>query len=200
MYEIVKEAPDAFLYFISPDPRIKFLRGEIKDLNLTNKVKIISYVTNISHYFLNASALLCPSKIESFPIVMNEGKAHGVPIIAFNVSYSPSYQKGVILVDMLNYTQMAKEAIKLLNNYDYRKKMGIEAKLSLKEYSNEETANKWIDYFLFWIKKFLFLIKNYKIILMKNIMMKKKTNKELNLIIILENHIIDIFVAILLMI
>ena len=76
-------------------------------------------------------------------MVMNEGKAHGLPIVAFNVSYSPSYQKGVILVDMLNYTQMAKEAIKLLKDYDYRKKMGIEAKLSLKEYSNEEIANKW---------------------------------------------------------
>ena len=40
---IVKEIPDAFLYFISPDPRIKFLRGVIKDLNLTNNVKMISY-------------------------------------------------------------------------------------------------------------------------------------------------------------
>ena len=143
MSEIVKEVPDALLYFISPYQKLTFLKGVIKDLNLTNNVKMISYVSNISHYFLNSSVLLYPSKTESFPMVMNEGKAHGLPIVAFNVSYSPSYQKGVILVDMLNYTQMAKEAIKLLKDYDYRKKMGIEAKLSLKEYSNEETANKW---------------------------------------------------------
>ena len=143
MYEIVKEVPDAKLYFISSDFRIKFLKEVIGNLSLTNNVEVISYVQNISKYFLNASVLLCPSKSESFPMVMNEGKAHGLPIVAFNVSYSPSYQKGVILVDMLNYTQMAKEAIKLLKDYDYRKKKGIEAKLSLNEYSNEETANKW---------------------------------------------------------
>ena len=143
MSEIVKEVPDAKLYFISADFSISFLRGVIKDLNLTKNVEIVHYVINISHYFLNSSILLCPSKSESFPMVMNEGKAHGLPIVAFNVSYSPSYQKGVILVDMLNYTQMAKEAIKLLNDYNYRKKMGMESKLSLKEYSNEETANKW---------------------------------------------------------
>ena len=124
MSEIVKEVPDAFLYFISPYPKLPFLKGVIKDLNLTNNIKMISYVSNISHYFLNSSILLCPSKSESFPMVMNEGKAHGLPIVAFNVSYSPSYQKGVILVDMLNYTQMAKEAIKLLKDYDYRKKNG----------------------------------------------------------------------------
>ena len=140
---IVKEIPDAKLYFISSDSRIKFLREKIKEFNLTKNIEIISYVLNISHYFLNSSILLCPSKSESFPMVMNEGKAHGLPIIAFNVSYSPSYQKGVILVEMLNYTQMAKEAIKLLNDYEYRKKMGMEAKLSLKEYDNKETANKW---------------------------------------------------------
>ena len=143
MKEVVKEIPDAKLYFISPDTRIKFLRGVIKDLNLTQNVEIVHFVENISYYFLNSSVLLCPSKSESYPMVMNEGKAHGLPIVAFNVSYSPSYQKGVILVDMLNYTQMGKEAIKLLKDYKYRKKMGMEAKLSLNEYSNEEIANRW---------------------------------------------------------
>ena len=143
MYEIVKEVPDAKLYFISSDYRINTLKGVIEELNLTKNIEIVSYVENISLYFLNSSVLLYPSKSESFPMVMNEGKAHGLPIVAFNVSYSPSYQKGVILVDMLNYTQMGKEAIKLLKDYDYRKRKGMEAKLSLKEYSNEETANKW---------------------------------------------------------
>ena len=143
MYEIVKEVPDAKLYFISSDYRINSLKGVIEELNLTKNIEIVSYVENISLYFLNSSVLLYPSKSESFPMVMNEGKAHGLPIVAFNVSYSPSYQKGVILVDMLNYTQMGKEAIKLLKDYDYRKRKGMEAKLSLKEYSNEETANKW---------------------------------------------------------
>ncbi len=142
-YEVVKEIPDAKLYFISSDYKIEFLEGVIKDLNLTRNVKIVHYSRNISYFFLNSSVLLCPSKSESFPMVMNEGKAYGLPIVAFNVSYSPSYQKGVILVDMLNYTQMGKEAIKLLKDYDYRKKKGMEAKLSLKEYSNKETANKW---------------------------------------------------------
>ena len=140
---IVKEIPDAKLYFISSDSRIEFIKDLIKKLNLTENVEIIPYIENISQYFLKSSVLLYPSLSESFPMVMNEDKAHGLPIVAFNVSYSPPYQKGVIIVDMLNYKKMAKEAIKLLNNYDYRKKMGIEAKLSLKDYSNIETIDKW---------------------------------------------------------
>ena len=140
---IVKEIPDAKLYFISSDSRIEFIRDLIKKLNITENVEIIPYIENVSQYFLKSSVLLYPSLSESFPMVMNEGKAHGLPIVAFNVSYSPPYQKGVIIVDMLNYKKMAEEAIKLLNNYDYRKKMGMEAKLSLKDYSNRETIDKW---------------------------------------------------------
>ena len=42
---------------------------------------------------------------------------------------------------------LARETIKLLKDYDYRKKKGIEAKESLKRFSNKETAEKWCKLF-----------------------------------------------------
>jgi len=140
---IAKEVPDSKLYLISSDYRIDFIKDKIKELNLTKNIELIPYVANISEYFLNSSVLLCPSLSEAFPMVVNEGKAHGLPIVSFNISYSAPIQKGVIVVEIKNYSEMAKEAIKLLNDYDYRKKMGMEAKLSLNDFSNEETVNKW---------------------------------------------------------
>ena len=45
---------------------------------------------------------------------------------------------------MFNYKEMAKETIKLLNNYKYRKRKGEEAKLSLLKYeSNKEKIKMW---------------------------------------------------------
>ena len=38
---------------------------------------------------------------------------------------------------------MAEESIKLLENYEYRKKKGIEAKESLKYFSNKDIIDKW---------------------------------------------------------
>ena len=140
---IVKEVPDAKLYFISSDYRIDSIKNLTKDLNLTNNIEFLPYISNITHYFLNSSVFIYPSITECFPMAMNEGKAHGVPIVAFNVSYSAPYQKGVIIVEMFNIEQMAKEAIKLLKNYEYRKMKGTEGKISLNEFSNSETINKW---------------------------------------------------------
>ena len=121
MREIVKEIPDAKLTIVGLS-HPQDLKDLIKHLKIENNVRWVGFAQNITEFYLNTSVLLVTSVSESFPMVMNEGKAHGLPIVAFNVLYSPSYQKGVILVDMLNYTQMAQESIKLLNNYEYRKK------------------------------------------------------------------------------
>ena len=48
---------------------------------------------------------------------------------------------------------MAKAAIKLLSDYEYRKIKGLEAKLSLNEYSNRETMDKWDKLFSILDKK-----------------------------------------------
>ena len=149
---IRKEIPDAKLYFISANSKIDFLENLIKELNLTNNIEVLHYTQNISHYFLNSSVLLYPSLSEASPLVMNEGKAHALPIVAFNITYSPPYQKGVILVDNMNYTQMAEEAIKLLKDYNYRKIKGLESKLSLNEFSNRETVDKWDRLFMVLLK------------------------------------------------
>ena len=143
MAEILKEVPDATLTIVGLNPP-ENLKNLAKELNIEKSVFWPGFSKNISEYYLNASILLVTSVSESFPMVMNEGKAYGLPIVAFNIDYSPCFHSGVILVEMFDYFAMAKESIKLLRNYNYRKKKGQEAKLSLKNYiNNDETIEMW---------------------------------------------------------
>ena len=143
MYYIIKEVPDAQLNLISSDYRIKEFKKLSNDLNITNNVHFISYVENLSDYFLNSSIFFFTSLTEAFPMALNEAKAYGLPCVTFDVSYSVPYQSGVIKVEHFDYKGLAREAIKLLKDYDYRIKMGKEAKLSLNRFSNEKTINLW---------------------------------------------------------
>ena len=143
MSYIVKEVPDAKLNLITSDSRIQFLKNLIKELNLTNNVFIHYYTYNISEQFWNSSVHMYTSLAEAFPMALNEGKAHGLPIVAFDVPFSNPYQDGVIKVDLLDIKALANETIALLNNYNYRKKMGDYAKKSLKMFSNEKTVELW---------------------------------------------------------
>ena len=142
MKEILKEVPDAKLTIVAPN-HPQFLFDLIKELKIENSVDWVGFTKDITQFYLNASVLLVTSVSESFPMVMNEGKAHGLPIVSFNIDYCPCFQKGVITVDMFNYTLMGKEAIKLLKDYDYRKKAGREAKLSLNMFNNNDTIEMW---------------------------------------------------------
>ena len=147
MSEIVKEVPDARLTIIGIEPP-QYLKDLIKQLKIENNVHYPGFSTNITEFYLNTSVLLVTSLSESYPMVMNEGKAHGLPIVAFNVDYSPCYQSGVIKVEMFDYVAMAKETIKLLKNYNYRKKKGEEAKMSLNDYeTNDEKIEMWDNLF-----------------------------------------------------
>ena len=146
MGEVVKEIPDAQLTIVSGyhDPKIKKL---VKDLNIEKNVRFMPFSHNISEYYLNSSVLIVASVSESFPMVMNEGKAHGLPIVAHNIDYSPCYQEGVITVELFDYKSMGREIVKLLNDYDYRKLKGMEAKYSLDMYNNNDTIQTWGELF-----------------------------------------------------
>ena len=147
MAEIVKEVPDAKLTIVGIEPK-QNLKDLINKLNLQDNIHYPGFSTNITQFYLNASVLLITSVSEAYPMTVNEAKAYGVPIISFNIDYSPCFQSGVITVEMFNYTQMAKEAIKLLKNYEYRKKKGEEAKLSLNNFeTNDEKIEMWTKLF-----------------------------------------------------
>ena len=147
MAEIVKEIPNArltILVIVLP----KELKDLIQELGIQDNVDYPGFSTNITEFYLNTSVLLVTSLSESYPMVMNEGKAHGLPIVAFDVDYSPCYQSGVIKVKMFDYMAMAKETIKLLKNFEYRKEKGEEARLSLNNYeTNGEKLKCGIIYF-----------------------------------------------------
>ena len=143
MKYIAKEVPDARLNIFTSDSRIQSLKIFTKELNLTNNVFIHSHTYDISKLFWNSSVHMYTSLSEAFPMAMNEGKAHGLPIVAFDVPYSNPYQDGVIVVDLLDVKALANETIKLLKDYNYRKKMGENAKKSLDKFSNKETVELW---------------------------------------------------------
>ena len=143
MYYIIKEVPDAQLNLVSSDNRVKEFKNLSIDLNLTNNVNFLPYTEKISDYFLNSSVFFFTSLTEAFPMALNEAKAYGLPCVTFDVSYSVPYQSGVIKVENFDYKGLAREVIKLLKDYDYRIKMGKEAKLSLNSFTNEGTINLW---------------------------------------------------------
>jgi glycosyltransferase involved in cell wall biosynthesis len=149
---IVKEVPDAKLILLSSSYKIDHLKNYSYQIGVYENINFKYYTQNITEVFMKSSVLMYTSLSEAFPLAMVEGKAHGLPVAAFDVACSPPYQEGVIGVDMLDCEALANETIKLLKNRDYRIKMGREAKLSLNQFNNEETEKLWYKLFISLLK------------------------------------------------
>ena len=140
---IVKEVPDAKLYLVSSDSRVQFLKNLTRDLNLTRSVIFKGGTFNLTQLFLNSSVHMYTSLSEAFPMALIEGKAHGMPVVGFEVPYSNPYQQGFIGVELFDVEGLARETIKLLKDYNYRKRKGAEAKKSLDMFKINETVDLW---------------------------------------------------------
>ena len=142
MSYIIKDIPDSNLILATSDTNMRGIENYAKSLNISKHI-IIKYFPNITEIFLNSSVLMFTSLSEAFPMAMNEGKAHGLPVVAFDIPFSIPYQSGVITVPQLNCEALANETTKLLRDYNYRKKKGEEAKLSLHQFNNNDTIHMW---------------------------------------------------------
>ena len=140
---IVKEVPDAKLYLVSSDSRVQHLKNLTRDLNLSKNIVFKGGTFNLTEIFYNCSVHMYTSLSEAFPMALNEGKAHGMPVVGFKVPYSIPYQQGFIGVDLFDVEGLARETIKLLKDYDYRKRKGEEAKKSLDVLKNNDTIQLW---------------------------------------------------------
>ena len=148
MKYIVEEVPDSQILIISNLYRAKYLVNLVNSLNLKNNVKFVGYSLKPEVYFKNASLHIFPTIIECFPMVLSETKIYGIPSIITGIDYVSTAKGGVINVNNDDPKTIANESIKILKDFNYRKKLGKIARESMKKFRNEITAKKWIDLIL----------------------------------------------------
>ena len=142
MKNIIEEIPDCKMYIISEN--CEELQKLIKSLNLEKNVIFTGYQKNIEAYLKNSSLHIFPSIAESYGLVMSETKIYGIPTILCGLDYITFAKGGTVIVYDDNPNTIAKEAIKILKNETYKKKLGVEARKSLDKHNNNVIAKRWV--------------------------------------------------------
>ena len=146
MKEIIKEIPECIMNIVSSAN--SNLVKLIKDMNLENNVKFTGYQNNIEYYLKNSSLHILSSLSESYPMVLGEAKIFGIPSILCGLDYLTLAKGGTVIIYDDNPLTIANEAIKILKNYEYRLKLGKEARESMKKRTNDLIAKKWVNVLL----------------------------------------------------
>ena len=144
MEYIVKVIPEAQMKIVTNITTIDFLMNIINILGLENNINFFGYTPIPEKYFKNISLNIITSISESFSLILSETKIYGIPNILIGLDYISIASGGTIIIYDDSPESIAKESIKILLNYEYRKKIGNEGRRNMKKYKNELLLKKWI--------------------------------------------------------
>ena len=143
MEYIIKDIPNCEMQIISNITGTYALQDLVNNIKVNNNVKFVGYSATPEIYFQNASLHIFPTMSESFGLVIAEAKLFGVPNILVGLDYVSIAKGGSRIVYDDTAESVSKEALKILHNYNYRKNLGKEGRVSMINFNNRFLFKKW---------------------------------------------------------
>ena len=148
MRDVIKSCPDAILKIVGSKDRdyeYNILMEEIQRYQLKESIEICGYQKRIDKFYAEADVFLFTSSYESFSQVILESKQWGIPMVMYDIPWLEltRSQEGYIAVPQHDTAAAADAIIRLLDNTDYRKKMGQAAKNSVKPFEEYDIYDVW---------------------------------------------------------
>ena len=166
---IYQNIPESKMIIISSLNETSFLSELEENLN-SNNIENPGYVSELEQFYKNASLHIIPSISESFSMVLCETKIYGIPNILLGLEYLSASSGGTIIIYDDTPESLAKEAIKILKDTNYRKFLGEQARINIQKFNNQKLLERWT--------KLLLSIYNSKNYYQKMIKEDKKISKK----------------------
>ncbi|WP_333698492.1 glycosyltransferase family 4 protein [Bacteroides congonensis] len=143
--------PEWTLDIVGDGEWLNCLQCQIDAFDLNHCICLKSSTSHIEEEYRQASLLVMTSRYEGLPMVLLEAQAFGLPVVSFACKCGP---KDVItdgengfLVSEGNLPMLADRVLRLMEDGELRKRMGMNAYINSKSFSEEPIMKHWIELF-----------------------------------------------------
>ena len=123
----------------------------INNYGLNDSITLHPSTSNIYNEHMDSSIFAFSSRFEGCGLVLIEAMSCGVPCISFDCPHGPSEiitnGKNGLLVQNGNIDEFANSLDSMINNYEQRKFMSINARIDSQKYKRENIMPQWIELF-----------------------------------------------------
>ena len=112
---------------------------------LQNKIIHIPYTQNLNAWYQKADVHLVTSSFETFPMVIVESKAHGLPLVTYDLPVVELLKdgKGYVSVYPHDIVGASNAVLSILNSKEYAEQLSIEAFESIQPFLKFNLIDAW---------------------------------------------------------
>ena len=145
--EILPAHPDWTWVICGEGPERPRLEKMIRERHLEKQVSLPGLVRDMETMYRKAAMLVMTSDMEGLPMVLLEGKSHGLPLVAFDIMTGPSdiIDDGLngFLVEPFDLDAMASKLCTLMDDSEYRNGMSSRSELNMDRFREETIIQQW---------------------------------------------------------
>lgn len=148
--KIANKYPNWNMVFWGVGNDLKILESLVKELNLTERIFFKGFTKEPIEKLKEADLFIFPSKYEGFPLALTEAMSVGLPCLGFE---NCSGVNELITNDNNGFLakdeeEMLNQLEKLIIDRELRAKIGRTAHESVRQYSETNVLNKWVEFIL----------------------------------------------------
>lgn len=145
--KLLPERPDWQWVICGEGPERPHLEKLIREKGLEGRVLLPGLTKDMDAMYQKAALLVMTSEMEGLPMVLLEGKAHGLPLAAFDIMTGPAeiIRHGVngVLVPPFDTETMTCRLAELLDNDALRAELSRNAALDAEQFAEENIVTLW---------------------------------------------------------
>lgn len=147
---IAMKYPDWSLHIIGGGSVIneRLLKDKVDNWGITDQVVFTGNVDDVDRRLKEASIFLLPSRVEGFPMVINEAISQGCACVSFSLQgvMNELFSSDAIMIVNDGNTEYFSECIeRLINNIDLRDCMVAQSQIEVDRYMPEKIVRQWIE-------------------------------------------------------
>lgn len=148
--------PDWKLFLVGYDhlkqKHMERLKKLAKDLGIAHQVIFTGKTDKIEELYAKSSIFAFTSSSEGFPNAIGEAMAAGLPVVAYDCVAGPSEMisdaRNGFLIPLFNNNQFEKKLAKLMDDEQFRRKLGANARESIKRFSSDKICESFYEFIL----------------------------------------------------
>jgi glycosyltransferase involved in cell wall biosynthesis len=131
-----------FVGSVTKGPLFDQLKKFVAQNEMENYVEFVGHTNDVSSYLMSSDLFLFPSWGEGLPNVILEGFAHGIPILAFNNTVFPEFQKlgfHITLAQNRDIEDLKAKLFDIIDNFGHEKNLSLQNIELAKNYFNKKS-------------------------------------------------------------